>query len=267
MNKAALIVALGSALVGLGMLWLYMQRFEAEASGGAPVAVLMATQDIPLGSTLTQEMLGIRSLPASYVEERHIRAADADRIIGVRVSMGVKANESLLWTDLATTSQQRRDLSGLVRNGMRAVTIRADTTSAFGGLLRPGDRVDLLITTSRDGTAEGNRVTVPLLQNVIVLAVGRDTGMEEVDGRRRTTERRFNEVTLSVTVEQSQILTLADSSGTITLTLRNPDDIAILDGLPETTRSDILEPQRRARLLRRERSDEEQTTVVPEQIQ
>ncbi len=266
MNKAALIAAAVAALLGLGMLWLYMKRFEEEASGGAPVAVVMATQDIPLGTTLTEAMLGLRNLPAAYVEERHVRAADVARIIGVRVSMGVKANESLLWTDLATTSQQRRDLSGLVRNGMRAVTIRADTTSAFGGLLRPGDRVDLLITTSRDGTAEGNRVTVPLLQNVIVLAVGKDTGMEEVDGRRRSVERRFNEVTLSVTVEQAQILTLADHSGTITLTLRNPDDIAILDGLPETTRSDILEPERRARLLRREQTDDPQPTV-PERIQ
>ena len=85
-------------------------------------------------------MIGIRDLPAAYVEERHIRAADLQRIIGVRVSMGVKANESLLWTDLATTAQQRRDLSGLVRNGMRAVTIRAPASSAFGGLLRPGVR-------------------------------------------------------------------------------------------------------------------------------
>lgn len=268
MNRVALIAALGAALLGLGMLWLYMQRFEAEVSGGPDVALVMATQDIPLGATLTDEMLGIRNLPASYVEERHIRAADAQRIIGVRVSMGVKANESLLWTDLATTSQQRRDLSGLVRNGMRAVTIRADTTSAFGGLLRPGDRVDMLLTTSRDGTAEGNRVTVPLLQNVIVLAVGRDTGMEEIEGRRRGSERRFNEVTLSVTVEQAQILTLSESTGTITLTLRNPDDIAILDGLPETTRSDILEPDRRARILRREQTNEpETTTIVPERIE
>ena len=266
MNKAALIAAAVAALLGLGMLWLYMQRFEAEASGGPPVAVVMATQDIPLGTTLTREMLGLRNLPAAYVEDRHIRAADAERVIGVRVSMGVKANESLLWTDLATTSQQRRDLSGLVRNGMRAVTIRADVTSAFGGLLRPGDRVDLLMTTSRDGTAEANRVTIPLLQNVIVLAVGKDTGMEEVAAGRRSVERRFNEVTLSVTVEQAQILTLADQTGTITLTLRNPDDIAILDGLPETTRNDIIESERRARLLRREQPDEPESTV-PERIQ
>jgi len=265
MNKKALLAAATAALIGLGMLWLYMKRFEEEASGGPPVAVLMATQDIPLGSTLTEEMIGIRNLPAAYVEERHIRAADAQRIIGVRVSMGVKANESLLWTDLATTAQQRRDLSGLVRNGMRAVTIRADATSAFGGLLRPGDRVDVLLTSGRR-RGERERVTIPLLQSVIVLAVGRDTGAEEI-GRddRDSFFRRFNEVTLSVTVEQAQVLTYADQTGILTLVLRNPDDIAILDGLPETTQGDILEPEQRARLLRREQTDDD--TSVPERIE
>jgi pilus assembly protein CpaB len=237
-----------------------MKRFEDEASGGAPVAVVMATQDIPLGATLTQEMLGIRNLPATYVEERHIRAADVDRVVGVRVSMGVKANESLLWTDLATTAQQRRDLSGLVRNGMRAVTIRADVTSAFGGLLRPGDRVDVLLTALRGESRD--KVTIPLLQNVLVLAVGADTGAQTAEERRG--ERRFNEVTLSTTVEQAQILTFAGESGMLTLILRNPDDIAILDELPETTVNDIMEVQRRAQLLRRERPVE--GPALPERL-
>ncbi len=258
MNKAALLAAAVAALIGLGLLWLYMKRFEEEASGGTPVAVVMATQDIPLGTTITQEMVGIRNLPSSYVEERHIQAADAQRIIGVRVSMGVKANESLLWTDLATTAQQRRDLSGLVRNGMRAVTVRADLTSNFGGLLRPGDRVDALLTTVRGETRD--TVTIPLLQNVLVLAVGADTGAQELPGRREDRER-FNEVTVSVTVEQAQILTFAQQAGTLTLILRNPDDIAILEELPETTASDIMDVERRVRLLHRERTQETGPTM------
>jgi pilus assembly protein CpaB len=204
-------------------------------------------------------MIGIRNLPSSYIEERHIQAADAQRIIGVRVSMGVKANESLLWTDLATTAQQRRDLSGLVRNGMRAVTVRADLTSNFGGLLRPGDRVDALLTTTRGDTREN--VTIPLLQNVLVLAVGADTGAQELPGRREE-RQRFNEVTVSTTVEQAQILTFAQQAGTLTLILRNPDDIAILEELPETTSADIMDVQRRVRLLRRERTETGPTLPV-----
>src|SRR5215475_10645190 len=111
MNRKALIAALAAAAIGIAMLFLYMKRFEDEASGGAPVMVLMATQDIPLGAQLSESMIGQRPLPARFVEERHIRAQDFRRVVGFRVSMGIKANESILWSDLATTSEQRRDLS------------------------------------------------------------------------------------------------------------------------------------------------------------
>jgi len=260
MNRAAFVAAAVAALIGLALLWLYMKRFEDESSGGTPVAVVMATQDIPLGATLTQEMIGIRNLPSSYIEERHIQAADAERIIGVRVSMGVKANESLLWTDLATTAQQRRDLSGLVRNGMRAVTIKAEMESAFGGLLRPGDRVDTLLTTTKGETRE--RVTIPLLQNVLVLAVGSDVGAQQ--SQRRAARQRYREVSLSVTVEQAQILTFAGDAGDLTLILRNPDDIAILEELPETTSRNIMEIEQRRALIRRE--PEQQGPRIPENL-
>jgi len=267
MNRKALIAAGIAALAGLGMLFLYMKRFEAEASGGAPVMVLMATQDIPMGTAITRQMVGARPLPSAYLEERHIRASDAERIYGIRVSMGVKANESVLWTDLATTSEQRRDLSALVRNGQRAITVRAGQTSSFGGMLRPGDRVDVLLTADRPGAAMAgvgdlvmSRVTIPLLQNLLVLAVGRDTGGEQAaPGARPPAGGRpgvsLNQVTLSSTVAQAQTLTYAADRGELTLILRNPDDIAILDGLPETSANDILEPARRAILLRRERPE------------
>jgi pilus assembly protein CpaB len=244
MNRKALVAALIIALIGVALLLLYKKRFEDKVSGGAPVAVLMAVQDIPLGTVLTDRMLGVRYMPEAYVEFRHIRARDASRIIGVRMSMEVKANESILWSDLATTTGERRDLSSLVRNGMRAITIRADATSGFGGLLRPGDRVDAFLTVSRANDNDA-RVTIPLLQNVIVLAVGQDTGAIQDGNARRAAS--ISQVTLGVTVTQAQLVAFATDRGRLTLVLRNPDDIAILKDLPETTVDDILEAERKAR--------------------
>ena len=244
MNRKALLAALVIALTGTALLILYKQRFEDAASGGVPVPVLMAVQDIPLGSVVTERMLGVRKIPEAYVEFRHIRAADAPRIIGVRVSMEIKANESILWTDLATTSGERRDLSSLVKSGMRAITIRADATSAFGGLLRPGDRVDAFLTVAREGEQAG-RITIPLLQNVIVLAVGQDTGaLEETAAARRPGQT--GQVTLGVTFAQAQVVAFATDRGRLSLVLRNPDDIAVLEDLPETTVENILEAESRA---------------------
>ena len=248
MNSKALLAAIATALGGIGMLFLYMQRFEDEASGGAPVNVLIATQDIPLGAAITEGMLGTRPLPSSYVEDRHIPDTDAQRVIGVRITSGVRAGESLLWSDLATTSDQSRDLSSLVRSGQRAISVRADATASFGGLVRPGDRVDVLLTLER---TTGDPVTVPLLQNQLVLAAGQDTGAIQRAGQggsQRSTA--INQVTLSASVEQAQVLAFAAQRGRLTLILRNPDDIEVLQGLPETTTADIIEPERRQRVQR-----------------
>lgn len=273
MNRTAIIAALVAAAVGVGLLLLYMKRFEEEKSGGAPVRVLMARTNIPLGAQITEAMLAERELPSSYVEERHIRAEDAERIKGIRVSMGVNANSSILWSDLATTSEERRDLAGIVRSGMRAVTIRAAETAAFGGLLRPGDRVDVIWTTNKPGREQATRaiddkVTFPLMQNVMVLAIGRDLGSRLGEDGQRQEAQRTREVTVLVRLDQAQTLMFAGESGRLALALRNPDDIALIDSVAETTGSDLFEPEKRAAALRRERPTPPPTPapMIPQEI-
>lgn len=218
-------------LVGAVCLLLYMQRFEREASGGVLIPIVAARQDLPLGTELTEAMLVVREVPSRYVEGRHVQASDLPRILGIPVTSEIHAAESVLWTDLAN-SEQRRDLSSLVRPGLRAVTVPADPRSTFGGLLRPGDRVDVLLTAERGD----QQVTTTILQNVLVLATGRDTG----GGRREEAEVRASQVTLGVTLDQGQTLATADAEGTLTLVLRHPADITLVEGLPARTTNDVL---------------------------
>jgi pilus assembly protein CpaB len=263
-TRKAIIAAALCGVAGLVMLLLYKQRFEEEASGGPPIQVLVATRDIPLGAPISQSMLGSRPLPQSYVEDRHVPLSEAQRIIGVRVTSGVKSGESLLWTDLATTSEQRRDLSALVRTGMRAITIRADLSASFGGLLRAGDRVDVLLTAER---APRENVTIPLLQNLLVLASGRDTGGQPRPGERRSHGGTVNQVTLSATLEQAAVLALAQQQGRLTLALRNPEDIAIVENAPETTTADVIGIERRDVQQRRPQTSQPEAPRLPERVQ
>lgn len=233
MNTKALGIAVILAALGAGSILFYIKRFERRTSGGNPVPVLFAVQEIPLGSILKEEMLGVRSLPESYVEERHIRASESSRIIGVRVQSTLKPSESVLWSDLAA-NHKNRDLSSLVQTGMRAVTIATNQASTFGGLLRPGDRVDILFTD----TSEAVNTTRPLLQNILVLAAGSDTG-----STLPSKAKSFNQITVSVTIEQSQLLAHARQKGALTLVLRNPNDIKILDELPGASSADLAATQ------------------------
>ncbi len=262
MNRTALIAGFAVAIVGIGLFALYMQRFENEATGGEPVEVLMLMSDLQIGEPLTAQHLAKRDLPQAYLEDRHVLASDQERVLGIRVSNSLRVNQSLLWTDLATTSSERRDLSTLLREGMRAMTVRTGQTSAFGGLLRAGDRVDVLLTATRPGT-EAERVTIPLLQNVLVLAVGADTGGPyNRDGlEAKAAERRGRDVSLAVTLDQATMLSHARDRGVIQLVLRNPDDVGIIDGVPETTDTDLIEAE-----VRRTRNVARPTTPTIERV-
>jgi Flp pilus assembly protein CpaB len=139
----------------------------------------------------------------------------------------VRANEALLFTDLASMRQPLRQLSNLVPQGMRGFTL-TQGLGALDVLLSPGDRVDVLLVPGRDLSGhDGDGATVLLAQNLLVLAVGQDLGdPAEPSGTARS---RSRSVTLSVTVPQSKTLAGAERQGALRLILRNPDDITLND--------------------------------------
>jgi len=235
MKRTPIIAAVTAAAGSVLLMHLYLQHLEAEVGGGPKLPVLIATGDIPIGTTLSEKSLGIRDLPRAYVEARHVKATELKTVLGARTVAGLKANEVLLWSDVGRFNDQSRFLSTLIQNGMRAVAIDGRSIH-FEGLLRPGDRVDVLLTVAdRDGTGGS---TVTLLQNLLVLSVGGDTTRES--GRNNPGNDRGS-LTLSATVEQAQKLTQGAQRGRLTLTLRNADDIAILESVPGTTSADLME--------------------------
>jgi pilus assembly protein CpaB len=213
------------ALAGAGLLYLYKQRFEAEVGGGDKIEVLVAASDLQLGDTLISDKIATRGIPASYVETRHIHANQINSVMGVRVRSRLGAGETILWSDLAISGANSRDLSGLVIPRMRALAIPASSALTFDGLLRSGDRVDVLLTVM-DPRSERSQ-TYPLLQNLIVLALGQQMGLS---GERDSGESgtRISTVTLGVKPTEGQILANAMREGTLTLLLRNVDDIRLL---------------------------------------
>jgi pilus assembly protein CpaB len=235
MKAKALIIAIATAGIGVGLLFLYMRQFEAQLSGGGTVQVVTAIKDIELGTKVTPEMIGPADIPIAYKTTRHVEFSDANRILGVPVRSDIRSNDHLLWSDLATSSEHSRDLSGLIADGMRAVTI-GTSGGAFGGMLKPGDRVDILLTVHGENLAPR---TLSVLQNLMVIAVGADTGGGSSDAEAQTS------VTFAVTVEQSQLLTFSGTLGSLSLTLRNPDDIQVIDDLKDTSIEDVIDALRR----------------------
>lgn len=246
MNRTAILASVIVAALGFVLLAVYVRQFQREATGGDPVALLAMSQDVAVGVPLTEQMLFVRTLPESYVEERQVLASALPRVLGVRSSIDLEANQTLLWTDLSTAPRDRRSLSSRVPKGMRAMNIAGTGRRSFADLMRPGDRVDVLLTKAKPGS-EAKVVTVPLLQNVLVLAIGERFGAAE----RQSSPLQSDSVTLLLTMDQASLLAQARRDATLNLVLRNENDLEINVGLGETDDSDVLEQEKRARRQRR----------------
>lgn len=230
MKHRTLVVATVATVVGVVLQLFYMKRFEAEVSGGSPVSVLVAARDLEPGEVLTKEHLGVRQIPTAYVELRNIRVDDSDTLLGERVAAHVRSGETLLWSDLQLDAARDADLATRIRPGMRAVTLQAGGERGFGEMLRPGDRVDVLVSGNNadamSAMTRGGPRTETLLQNVLVLAVGTDIGGGTAG---KSLARRTNRVTVSVTPSDAEKVAQAEQRGHLTLTLRNPDDAIVVE--------------------------------------
>ena len=114
--------------------------------------------------------------------------------------------------------------------GKRAVTIQVDTLSAVGGLISPGDFVDVIASLRvpeeiNAEKAKTKEVITVLFQNLQVLAVGvlfKPAGGTELYENRQ--KSKSVNVTLAVSPEEAALLTFAETNGKLQLSLRSPTE-------------------------------------------
>ncbi len=259
MKHRSLSLAAALAAAAALLLVLYMRRYEQEMSGGEPVEVLMAIKPIERGTVLTDDMLASRSVPIAYVEDRAIKAAERGKIIGLATANSIQPQQTLMWMDLSITTEER-DLSSLVQPGKRAFTVRATTGEDTRGnaLIRPGDYVDVIVTMKNEQEL-GQQTSVVLLQRILVLAVGFDTQGKSPGAGKRESFGYQNEkvLTLSLNLQESQLLALALEKGRLSVALRNVKDQRVVNNIPDmkaqalsdtVARSALAQPQNRAAL-------------------
>jgi pilus assembly protein CpaB len=246
----AVLFALVTGAITAILLTLYLQKLEVETSGGSPVRVVSAAKALPPGTLITADMLSIRSVPVAFVEPRAVRESDLQRVIGIKVETPVKAQNTLMWTDLAVTTEDRRNLSGLVQPGMRAVSIRSLSDGRHAALIRPGDRVDVVANIARGN--EKDRVSVLVAQNLLVLAVGLDMGADVLGpqgSHEQAPDRSELVITVSAAIQQLQQLSLAAEHGRLMVGLRNPGDTRMLEGVVDMPLNALYEKVERPKAV------------------
>ena len=246
-GKNPLLIALALGLMAGFIAWSAMKAKEKKVKDKwQTVNILCAKVDIPEGTELDGEMIAVREMPTQFVTESFIKVDEdgslkQDSPVGQRVMVPLKAGDPILVSHFE--SAREADFSAMINPKGRAVTIDVQEKTAVGLWVRPNDHVDV-IGSFRDPETQAQK-TVTLLQNVVVLATGRITA--------NTTfvpedEKKFQTVTLLTLPEEAEILTLAQEMGTLTLLLRNPDDLDYEDKRLVVDQKTLLTGERQSEL-------------------
>jgi pilus assembly protein CpaB len=201
-----------------------MQRADAPVQTVAMPTqpVVVASADLSLGDEITAEHLRVVRFPKGEAPEGAF--ANPGDVVGRAVISTIVRHEPILSGKLAP-KEAGSGLPPAIPPGMRAVSVRVNEVIGVAGYVLPGAHVDVLATASPTQQVQDTTTKV-VLTNVPVLTAGTRLEQDQKDGK----PFQVSVVTLLVSPEQAERLTLASTEGKVQLALRNPLDT----GTPDT---------------------------------
>jgi len=214
-----LLVAVGLASIATYLVYRAVSRIPERQVEVATVFVAVASEDLPVGTMLTKDQIKVVGWPKGSPVEGSFSSPDA--LVGRGLIQSVKGNEPLTENKLAPLAAGA-GLPPSIPPGMRALSVRVKDVIGVAGFTVPGTRVDVLVTLRANETTMSRAV----VSNIQVLTAGTRYDQEQSkNGQPIPT----TVVTLMVTPEDAERITLAENSGAITLVLRNPLDVVPTD--------------------------------------
>jgi pilus assembly protein CpaB len=216
-----------AAIAGLGAALLiarYLDRQTVTVS--APVAkIVVAAVDLPMATRLKPDHLKLVDWPLSALPVGAFR--DPKDIVDRVLISHLGAGEPLRPGQLAA-KDAGNGLAALIPAQMRAMAVRVDDVVGVAGFIHPDDRVDVIVILRPPKPADAEPTSKVILQNVKVLAVGKEI---EVADQARRQANPVTVATLLVNPAQAEKLALAANEGRLILTLRSwTDSTAVATG-------------------------------------
>ncbi len=198
---------------------------------------LCYNKDVPGGTSLQKSDFGVRVVPASGLRGQALTEQQVDEIVGRKLVSGHRKGELVFWSDIEGGNPIGNGLANDIHKKMRAVSINASGSAAVSGMVKPNDHVDVIGTfsfpkTGEDGKIIEELVTCTMLQNVLVLATGKDTA--KTAATFNFGGSNYSTVTLEVTPREAEMLVFCEQiKGRLALTLRNRNDTSYETELPQ----------------------------------
>lgn len=269
-NRRFLIIALLFAVLSGTLIYAWMSSQGGDGDGGSvstgSTSVVVAKSPIRQRTEITKEMLELKSVPTNTLISGAFTTVDD--VVGKVTKLPLEVNEQVTTASVVATdgTSSAEALSLVVPNGRRGFSITANQVKTAGGLILPGDYVDVVWVCCPAGIEWGGRavdgaetstdaviLARTIVQNVQVAAVaqqivssgpvasGDGTGIDDdpVAAEQGDQEPEAITITLLVSPEQAHVLLMAELTGELRAGLRGIGDSAVV---PPTEDYDYITP-------------------------
>ena len=198
----------GAAAIGLLvvlMVYSTLTHIESSMKAAQPkqlklTKAVVAKVDIPRGAIIGKDMLKVKEFVVDSLPQG--ATSDVAEFINLPTKQEIFAGDVMTLEKVFTDSKQAGFI-GMIPEDCRAVTISVDNVTGIAGLLKAGDRVDIiLLLPASDG---GTKSTV-LMQNVLLLSVNRDAerNMQTPDDKAANKKSEETPLDVSAAEENSE---------------------------------------------------------------
>ncbi|MCM8779878.1 MAG: Flp pilus assembly protein CpaB [Candidatus Omnitrophica bacterium] len=241
LKNRPLVISAILAVIAVFLVNAYLQserekaRYAAEEETKQIATVFFARDTIRAGELIKKDMVEKARIPVRFMQPK--AANSIEQIEGRIALVPIERGEYILTSKLMSRGEGA-NLAQLTPTGKRAVSIVVDNIAGLGGMLRPGDHVDVISiipipALGADGKQAMQAPTVILFQDVLVLAVGGKTETAQIlaESKKKGEEEKAAPsavspvVTLALTPEEANIAAfLQEQQVRLRLALRSPAD-------------------------------------------
>ncbi|WP_308517276.1 Flp pilus assembly protein CpaB [Sphingomonas flavescens] len=223
----ALVIAVITAVMAKNM----FTGAGSQQAAAAPVPmgpkVLVAKKALPVGTIIDADSFTYQPWPKELMQSAYYvdgqPDGDAKKLLGTVVRNPITAGQPVTRGALVGP-QDRGFLAAALGAGMRAITVPVNVSSGVAGFVFPGDHIDLVLTQQVEGGGDGPalKVSETIIRNLRVLATDQRITSKDDDGK--TAVKVFANVTLEVTPRIAEKIAVAQSLGSLSLSLRSLAD-------------------------------------------
>lgn len=263
-RQIVLIASLVAGLLAAVLTRFYLSAKEAEVASQkeallkkyGTIEVLAFKKDVPGGTVLSEAEIGSKTVPKLGLQGQAVDRSSFRDILGRKTLMSRGKGEVLFWADIEGGDPAAHGLSSDVKRQMRAISVNVNGAASVSGMVKPNDHVDVIGTFDfPDETGKvkkGDLVACTILQNVLVLATGKETAKSQP--KEFGVNSGFATVTLEVTPREAEMLAFAEQiKGRLVLTLRNRNDTSTEKELPNVDFAKIRSEIEELNLKRQQR--------------